>query len=266
MFLLTAGKYLSLTFIILKANILSAMEYRLSFIIQVLGMIVNDFGLILVWYIYFLKFPQVNGWGFQDTALLFSITTINFALVMIVARGAYNLSRYITNGELDYFLSLPQNTLWHLSISKSDISAIGDLLFGLIIFFFSGIVSLQSFATILAVCFFSAIAMYGFIIITQSLAFYFGNFEDGADQLFHGMLGFTLYPQTTYFGVLKLITLTILPAFFIAALPVRILHGFSWADFGILILFSFLILLISIITFQRGLKRYESGNLINVKL
>ena len=72
------GVYLSLTWEMVKMNVLSAMEYRVSFIMQIVGMIVNDIGLIALWFIFFEKFPEIRGWTFQDTAALFAITTVQF--------------------------------------------------------------------------------------------------------------------------------------------------------------------------------------------
>ena len=59
MFLSTVAKYINLSFEIIKTNILTAMEYRTSFLIQVLGMIVNDTALIFVWVIFFKQFNHL---------------------------------------------------------------------------------------------------------------------------------------------------------------------------------------------------------------
>ena len=139
------GGYLVLTWEMVKMNVLSAMEYRASFLMQVAGMIVNDIGLVALWFIFFQKFPEIQGWNFHDTAILFAITTVQFSIVMIIARGSFQLARTIANGELDNFLSLPKNILWQISVSKTEVSAFGDLIFGVGIYFLSGNVSMESF-------------------------------------------------------------------------------------------------------------------------
>lgn len=260
------AKYISLTWEMTKSSILSAMEYRVSFLVQVFGMLVNDIALVAIWLIFFQKFPSINGWQFQDTAMLFALTTVNFAIVMIFARGAFELSKTIARGELDYYLSFPKNVLWHASVSKTDISAIGDLLFGLIIFFFSGDISFEKIGLFAVIGVLTALIFLNFIIITQSITFYVGNFEEAAEQMFHALLGFTLYPQTAFYGALKIIMLTIIPAFFIATLPVQLIQKFNLEFFLILLGFWILTTIIATIIFRRGLRRYESGNLINVKM
>lgn len=266
MFLSTVAKYISLTWEMTKLSILSAMEYRVSFLTQVFGMLINDIALIVIWLIFFQKFPSINGWQFQDTAMLLALTTVNFAFVMIFARGAFELSKTIARGELDYYLSFPKNVLWHALVSKTSISAIGDLLFGIIIFFFSGNISLEKFILFIVIGFLTALILLNFIVITQSIAFFVGNFEEAAEQMLHALLGFALYPQTVFYGALKIIMFTIIPAFFIATLPVQLLQHFDWKLFLILIGFWILTSLIAVFIFKRGLRRYESGNLINVKM
>jgi viologen exporter family transport system permease protein len=249
-----------------KSNILSAMEYRTSFLMQIAGMIVNDLALIGVWVIFFRRFPAINGWDLQDMALLFAIGTVNFALVMLFARGAMDLARTITRGELDYFFAFPQNILWHATAAKTDISALGDLVFGVGIFFFSGQVSLTTAGLFLILSLITAVIFYSFLVIIQSIAFYIGNFEEAAEQIYYALTALTLFPPSIFSGGLKIITLTILPAFFVAILPVQLLQTFSVKMFGILILFTVGLFSFAVWFFNRGLRRYESGNLISVKL
>ena len=266
MFRSTVAKYFSLSLEIIKTNILTAMEYRTSFLIQVLGMIVNDVALILVWVIFFKQFPEIRGRTFSDTVMLYAITTINFGLVMALFRGSFELARTISRGELDYFLALPKNVLWHVSVSKSEISAIGDTIFGILIFFVSGDITPQKIFLFIFYIIISSVILYSFTVITQSLAFWFGNFEEAAEQIFHTLIGFTLYPQTVFHGLLKIVMLTFIPAFFIATLPVQLIRNFDLALTLVMLVYAIAIFGIAVLIFKAGLKSYESGNLINVRI
>lgn len=248
-----------------KMNILAAMEFRASFLTQVIGMIVNDIALISIWVIFFNRFPQVHGWTFNDSATLFAITTVTFGVVMIFTRGAFELAKTITKGELDYFLALPKNILWHVAFSKTEMSAIGDFLFGLLIFFFSGDVGIPKALMFIYFTITSSVILFSFIIITQSLAFWFGNFEEAAVQLFDAIISFTLYPQTVFYGILKILMVTIIPAFFMATIPVDMMRSFNPVTSLALIPYSLIVLALAVFVFNKGLKRYESGNLINLR-
>jgi len=260
------GKYISLTWEMAKSSILSAMEYRVSFITQIVGMIFNDTALIGVWIIFFARFPAINGWDLHDMMLLFATGTSAFALTMIFARGAMDLAKTISRGELDHFFAFPQNILWHATASKTDISGIGDLLFGVGMFFFSGYANIAHSLLFVLVTVAGTLVFYSFLVVAQSLAFYVGNFEDAAEQLYYALIGFTLYPPSVFSGALKIITLTILPAFFMAVLPAQLIANFSWLLVGLLLGFTAVITAFATWFFNRGLRRYESGNLISVKM
>src|SRR3989338_11438371 len=93
--------YLKLTWYTTKMSLLSSMEYRAAFISQTVGMFVNDIFLIIVWFFFFERFPSVNGWTIEDTILLFTVATVNFALVRIFAGGTEDMARHIARGNLD---------------------------------------------------------------------------------------------------------------------------------------------------------------------
>jgi len=266
MFLKTAAKNLLLTFEIKKVAILSAMEYRISFIFQVVGMMINNTGFVLIWLIYFARFPSLNGWSFHEMALLLAINSISYGLVWIFAYGAVGLSKSVTKGEIDRFLSMPQNTLWQISVSKTEMSAIGDLFFGLIMLFISNYTSWQNILIFLLVIIFSSIVLYSFIISTQSLAFFLGDFEGTSREFINTILGLTMYPQGIYGGALKLLIMTVIPAYFVAALPIQIIRFHDYTLIIYLALASFVFFAIANLIFKAGLKRYESGNQITLNI
>jgi len=266
MSLKTVANYLSLTLEMQKSAILSAMEYRISFIMQVIGMMINNTGFVLIWLIYFARFPGLNGWTFREMALLLSIGAINYALVWIFAFGVVNLSQLIAKGEIDRFLTLPKNTLWQIAVSKTQISAIGDLLFGFIMIWISGYVSLQNIMLIFITSILSAIIIFSFLVGTQSLAFFLGDFEGTGRELINTFLGFTMYPQGIYSGTLKFLMMTLIPAFFAAALPIQIIRFHDFRAIFYLACASIVFLIVANFIFKKGLKKYESGNFINLNV
>jgi ABC-2 type transport system permease protein len=257
--------YIKLTFEVVKLSILSAMEYRASFITQIWGMAVNDLFLIFLWSVFFSRFPDLNGWQVQDTMLLFAVGMTNFGIYRIIAGNTEEISRSIIRGELDYYMTLPKSVLWQVSTAKSNISAIGDFLFGIIVFLFV-IHSWDKFLLYLLLSVITAVTIYSFVVIVHSMAFFFGNFEETAERIFSIMLGLSLYPETTFGGVVKFITFTFIPVFFFNWMPVRLIQSFNWIDLIYLVLFAIMAFILARWFFNRGLRRYESGNLINVKM
>jgi|CXWL01.1.fsa_nt_gi ABC-2 type transport system permease protein len=262
MFRSTVVKNIILGLEMTKLSILSAMEYRVAFVTQVLGMLINNTSFIILWFIFFQRFPVLRGWTFHDSTVIFAISTIVFALVMIFCRGVFELARGITRGELDYYLSFPKNVLWHVAVSKTEISAIGDLLTGVFLFIFLGDFSIANILKFSTVCILGAVIFFNFIVITQSMAFYFGHFEEAAETLFHALLGISLYPQTVFHGTLKVLMMTIIPAYFMATLPVEIMRSFDLQKLAMVLLYAVISTILMIIIFNKGLKKYESGSLI----
>ncbi len=257
-----AVKRIRLSLYFTRTNILAAMEFRTSFIVQVIGMLVNDAAVAMLWYIFFQSFPGVNGWGWQDTAILMATSTLSFSFVFIFFKGAGDIAVIVRQGELDYYLAFPADVLWHVSASRSRIDAIGDALFAFGIFFLFTPVTFVTFAVFLIASLAAAGVMYGFTVVTQSLAFYTPNIEDASRDLFELLLGFSFYPQNIFTGGIRAVTIFVIPAFFTATIPHRLIAHFAWPALGVLVLAAIIAVTVAILFFRYSLRRYESGNLM----
>ncbi len=259
--------YINLTRHIVGLNISAAAEYRVSFATQIVGIIGNDITHILIWVIFFDRFTTLNGWQFHDMMLLLSVFMLSFGIFGIFTGGLIELAKYIVRGDLDYFLTFPKNVLWHTAVNRLEIPALGDATLAILVFvFLTGPLSLEKVAIYLLVSILSSLILINFTITTQSISFYLGNFEESADRWLWTLFGVALYPQTIFSGWLKVVTLTVLPSFFIIYLPVELLKHFNWEFLGILVAAVIFSSIISLTVFHKGLRRYESGNLINIRL
>ena len=61
-----------------KYNLLSAMEYRISFLVLVVFMIINDCFLLMIWYFFFERFHTIRGMTFEQFIPLLSIAVLIF--------------------------------------------------------------------------------------------------------------------------------------------------------------------------------------------
>lgn len=259
--------YIRLSLELVKLSILSAMEYRIAFIVQIVGMILNDAAHLAIWIIFFSRFNEIQGWAANDMFLLFSIFFVSFGLFAFFAGGAIEMAKYISRGQMDYFLALPKNPMWHITSIYTEIPAMGDIILGITLFlFFTGPLSLEKILVYALVVTFSSLIIYNFAVVTQSLAFFFGNYDESAERWIWILFGVVIYPQSVFTGWLKVIMLTILPAYFVVAVPVSLLKHFDWGVFGSLFGFWLITLLLALFIFKRGLRRYESGNLLDPRL
>src|SRR5690349_21469956 len=117
-----------------NANLQGALEYRASFASQVFSMLVNDALWVTFWLAYFDKFKVVAGWGRDEIVMLWAVVASGFGLGMSICGNAMQLSSMIARGEMDFYLALPKPVLPHALISRMNLTAPGDILFGLLVF------------------------------------------------------------------------------------------------------------------------------------
>jgi ABC-2 type transport system permease protein len=249
-----------------KANLQSAMEYRVSFLTQMIGMMLNNTIYFLVWVIFFDRFNNVRGWGVTDMYVTFGITASAFGLVSIFFGNAFNLADIITRGRLDYYLSLPKPVLLHALASRTISSGAGDFVYGVISFAASGLLTPESFLRFSLAVLFSAAVFGSFLILTQSLAFWIGSASSLGSLVVNAMITFAIYPITLFDTTAKLILFTIVPAAFMGALPASFARAFTWEVLAQMLAGALVFLGLSIFIFQSGLRRYESGSGIQTEV
>ena len=74
------------------------MEYRGSFINQVIFMILNNAMLLFFWWILFDKIDAINGWNFTNVLLLYALASGSFACQALLFGGSFQISNMIANG------------------------------------------------------------------------------------------------------------------------------------------------------------------------
>ncbi len=249
-----------------QANLLAAMEYRVAFVSQVLGMMINNAIYFFFWILFFDRFKTIRGWELNDMLLLFAVVATGFGAATVFFGNILSLNEIITGGRLDYYLSLPRPVLLHTLASGSLAAGWGDLTYGLLCFLVAGQLSWDTclrylFGVLVAMLLFCAV-----MVIVHSVAFWVGQSDVLAGQAFNALITFSLYPITMFDGAAKFLLFTILPAAFIGAVPTGFVRTFSWGVLGQLLLVTTLFLTVAIVVFQRGLRRYESGSAIQTQV
>jgi ABC-2 type transport system permease protein len=247
----------------LKINIKTAMEYRINFIVQTTSMILNDIVWILFWMIIFHRFNNIRGWDFNTMILLYAVLLTAYGAAGVLFGNRAHIPHIIAEGRLDYYLTLPKNILYHLLTSRSSWYDLGDLILGIILAaIFIPLINIPLFIVLVIL---SSIIMVSFMVIAGSLSFYIENSTETSTTLGNAMIALSSYPLSIYGGYTKILILFVIPAGFISGVPVELLKSFDWTWFLYMIGFAMLILTVAIISFYRGLKKYESGNMLYVR-
>jgi ABC-2 type transport system permease protein len=248
----------------IKINIATAMEYRFNFLVQTFSMVLNDAIWIVFWLIFFEKFNIVKGWGLNEILMLWAVMATSFGFSAVVFGNKTRLAENISNGHLDFYLNLPVNVLFHSVIGKSSWFGVGDIIFGITIAIFT--LELSKWPIFILLCFISSFILLAFAIIIGSLSFYFGNAYETSRNLWMGFITFGTYPISIFQNPAKIILLTLVPAGFISSVPVTIIKDFSLKWFALMLFVTTIFMLVSIVVFYHGLKKYESGSMITVRI
>ena len=248
-----------------KYNLASAMEFRFNFFSQAFFMIINDTMFFLLWYFFFEHFGKLNGFGFREMIAIWIFAAGSYGWVNAIFGNANNLGKIISNGGLDFYFTFPKNHLLHALVSKTDLSAWGDMMFALLAFVLFFPITVYSCAWLIVGWFFSSLILLSFYIIVGSLSFWLGRNEVLHNNLMHAFIAFSSNPSSVVQGFLKFFIFFVIPAGFATFLPAELLQTFALDKFIYVVIFSIIFFIITIFIYNRGLKKYSSGNLINIR-
>ena len=254
----------------LQLQVKSALSLKGAFIIQVAGMMINNFAIIIAWLFLFNKFGSINGWRAQELIGVEGINMLIFGIMMILSGGIMNLPRLVDRGALDGMLTKPEPILLQLSTSSLDVSCFGDAILGLILtswyIYISPNLSIIKIGLFLLAIIIGLVLFWCFaILLPNILAFYLFNAERLSRHLGSLFLDTGIYPTGILTGALRSFMLLIIPGLYIGAVPLDILYKFDWstAVMGILVAIGWLI--VTLWLFKRAIKRYESSNLFGAR-
>ena len=251
---------------LLRLNLASNMEYRASFLSQIVGMMINNGIYFVFWLLFFDRFEEIRGYQIDEIFMLFAVLTLAYGIAYTLAGNAPQVAYMVAQGRLDYYLALPRPVLPHLIFSRMGQSTIGDLVFGVVAYLFTGRFDLVSIGLFVLVTLLVAILFVTYAVIAGSLAFFLGNATLISDRLLQTLLTFGLYPFGLFQGAVRLILLTIVPAAFVGAVPVQVVQFHDGGALALLVGFTLLSVALMVGLFQWGLRRYESGSALNLNI
>jgi len=142
----------------------------------------------------------------------------------------------------------------------------GDFLYGFVSYGLSGYFTWDGLLRYVLAMLLAATVFAAFLILTQSLAFWFGMMTNFSNLVLNAMLTFGIYPITLFDSYAKLILFTLIPAALMGAIPAEFIRAFTWQTLGELLLGAIGFLTLAVFTFRMGLRRYESGSAIQIEV
>ena len=248
-----------------KYNIMKQMVNKVTFVTNILFMILNNASFILQWIILFSLKEEIGGYTMKEVLLLWGMAAGVFGISHIFFYKAFEIPDLIINGKLDSFLVQPKNVLLSVISSDTSVSAIGDLIYAYICLAIYGLTP-QNFILFTIFIITGGIILTAFASIVGSLCFWITRGDMLADSLTNIMINFATYPGEIFKTGIKMLLNTIIPVGIANYLPVDTILSFNIANFIYIIGFTILITILAFAIFYKGLKRYSSSNLMSSRI
>lgn len=263
--LMEVKNQIKVMFLSLKYNIMKQMTNKVTFITNIVFMMLNNASFIVQWIVLFYLKEEIGGYTIKEVILLWGMASGTYGVSHILFYKSFELSDLIINGKLDTFLVQPKNVFISVITSETSISAIGDLIYAYICLILYGI-NIENFLLFTIFLITGAIILTAFASIIGSISFFIVKGDILSDSLTGAMTNLATYPGNIFKNSVKLILYTLIPVGIANYMPVDTILNFSLTNFIYIIIFAIAIALLAFYVFNIGLKRYSSSNLMSSRI
>lgn len=249
----------------IKKNIQGSAELRTSFMMNIIGMAINNTAFLTIWVFFVKSFGTIGGWQAADIVALLGFTTFGFGVVFAALAGFRRLPDCVNSGSFDGFLVSPKNLLVRIATSSFSAAAVGDVVFGaicLVVYAMMIKASLFQILLIVVLLVLAAIVFLAITIIVYSASFYFTDADAVATGFFELFLTPALFHGGAFQGVMRFVFTFIIPSLLIGALPIETVRAASLSSLATIAVLAVLWFLLALLIFRRAVRHYESSNFI----
>ena len=257
---------LKLIFSYFWLNLKKEWKYKTSFFMQIIMMILNDLFFIIQWLIIFQLVDNIGGYGFRETMMLWAVAAGGYGVSHVFFGGAWNIKEIVYEGKLDVFLTQPKNILINVCCSSTSIAAVGDILYSYVVLAIIG-VPWYYYLTIIPACILAGLIYVSVYVVYVSICFYMKGGDAVAKSVEGTVNKVGNYPPAIFSGIVKFLFFSVIPSFFFTFIPVQyfmLTPNIWWILIAIAVTVFWILL--AFVCFHRGLKKYNSGNLMGGRL
>lgn len=254
--------------VLVRTNLRASAELRVSFAMQVVGMMVNNVAILAVWVLFFAASGPVNGWSSVEVIALQGFSALVYGVAFTVGAGARKLPSLVHSGAFDGLLTSPRSLALRILTTSTTPSAIGDALFGVVLLVGTLVWTRASVeqVLILLLAILPGVALFSTVALTCSLsAFLVPEGEDVGDSLFAFFMNPAIFPSGVFTGVLRTFFIFVVPAITASSLPVEAIRDASWGALSLVWLVALGWVALTQLLLTLAVRRYESGNLTGAR-
>lgn len=110
------------------------MQYRSSFLMQIFGNFIINFGELIVLYTLFQRFDNLGGWSLGEVLFLHGMSLVMFGIGDTLSQGLQGVPNLIREGTFDRVLIRPMSSFVQALVTEVSLRHLGLLAQGLLVF------------------------------------------------------------------------------------------------------------------------------------
>jgi ABC-2 type transport system permease protein len=261
----SARRLVYIYFRCLGQHMKAILAYEADFaILMFSAVLVQIVGLAFIWAI-FQRIPSVNGWTFWQVVMMSALVFVTEGVGSLFFEGTWRVSELVYSGKFDQLLLRPISPIVQVLAGAVGFNGLGNIVTGMVLIGISMANSPVQWTP-------GRLLMFAILILSASTIRVAINLGSAASAFWirtpwsmvpvfvHQLGDFAKYPITIYsLGVQALIVVAV-PFAFISFFPTAYVFGVeAWSLAGLLTpLVAVYCLLMAIVLFRIGLRRYES--------
>ncbi|MBP2057512.1 ABC-2 type transport system permease protein [Lactobacillus colini] len=256
-------QYIKLYKIFVRQYFKQLLEYKLDFIIGILGIFVTQcLNIVFLWVI-FSKIPSLYGWNLDELIFIYGFSLIPKGLDHLLTDNLWIFAKKtVVSGQFDKYLLRPISPLFQITFETFQFDAVGEILIGVLLLIKSfNIVYWTPQKAILFILTipFTTLIYTSLKIMTASISFWTKK-SGSVMYIFYMINNFAKYPVNIYNFVIRFVITFIIPFAFTAFYPASFfIRGENNTFFYSLIMISILFFLLSLFIWKKGISSYESS-------
>jgi ABC-2 type transport system permease protein len=216
--------------VIALSRVRSQLQYRTSFVLDLIGMFLIAFLDFLAIAIIFQNVPRLGDWSLEEVALLYGMSGIAFAITDMVVGHLDELGLLIRSGDFDVMLVRPMSTLIQVLTLDFQLRRLGKLSQSAVVLAYA-ISALDidwnaARVAVLASTIVSAAVIFGAVwVAVICIVFWSVEGNETANAFTYGGQFLAQYPLTIYDAWLRRLLAFVMPMAFVAYLPALYILG-----------------------------------------
>lgn len=261
-------RYCKLYFVYVGQFVKTIAQSKLDFFMGLIGFLLVQITGLSFLYLVFQDISTIQGWTYEQVVFLYGFSQIPRGIDHFFTDNLWNLAwNQVVNGEFDRYILRPVNILFQVISEKIQPDAIGEILVGIVLMYYSvkkGVFTLNIISVLIIIVsiLFGSVIYMSIKLLFASLAFWI-KISGTILYTAYETSNFSKYPISMYPNAIKLVITFIIPFACVSYFPVCCITGKGGfiSTVGIEIMVAIVFFIIAYKVFILGIDKYEStGN------